>query len=1101
MKRGFDKIDVLELLKIKQHLTKKKYNNYKQRYKYALEKRKRNTNETSQNNENRVQKRISNTLTLRKDFQTAQSSSPTTPTTPISKIKSTTDGPDEINGILDTNIINAENISQPSQKIRKSPDNKSLSQNILTNTKEKKTTISPSAHSEVQVVIEPKPAMVIKKPGKIVEKPNLKSSTIANPPVVKQSQKTVVFDMEIDQPIDPPTATDNSVLVKKIIDSFTPKTQDRSRTDLTPLRAMEELSEKEPFNMSRFLDSIPLTGLSFLDLMQLSASARRKLSEVLKIVLKNEYHTLLAKCPSLQQLNLDEDKNYQILRNDNPSLEPAEVLNLYTTCNQVITNNEVNNWTNGIVPTHNIQLEVPSLSDAGNTAATSHILDQVVENNEESDEEENIDEEIMDNDIEENTNIFYNKLLQMYPDIKFISSKEMEKEIENKENKIAILTVNYSKNAQQSNPSMHHEYQTKADSVQDFFIKMQKMKNFSTNITDPIEKTVEINKIWKLKKIEVPYLEEINTENNSDVGVKNLNITSYNVNSIRNIMKKSPDELPKLFKGHNIVCLQEVRLLEDQINKLDLPFAQDFSSYWSTCEEKKGYSSVATFIHKSLKVKNIRHTLDGYTEESMEGRYLEIELENNIVIINVYFPNGRMPERAKYKEEFNNCFLQRYLTISKENKTIILSCDLNIAHAEEDINRIAKENILGNSGFEDNERKWVDKLIEAGLLDTWRSKHPKENDKFTTWLGWRNARPRNIGMRFDYIYVTNNSNVEVKKSNHLYDYNGSDHIPIETTITIWYETPLKVYSLYNNESVQDISEDDVPPPILEDDTSFQIDGICEDEFLKSLNIIHENGKYYKVVGNGDSEVKVYIRPRRDEKPTPTEDFIVGEFVFQIAKDVPQHAKDKMRKVLQNRECFVQKGIPGRTFTNVPEVVLEHNPPENYKFPYLGSKTWKPGLTLTLDKLEILLGKFDNIIKFDIDPTNNILPIYDTDLANTNNILIIPPITYIKDTIIFAMKNKDTLQTTVIIPDFVLINNDELLQEMLTKTNVTPILIIHEEDMFNKHLCPIWKETFAWTFNADGGISAQTVEQLTCTFDAPIINSDSSGSSNSLGKRM
>ena len=976
--------------------------------------------------------------------------------------------------------------TQPSRtSTRKIPEKKPY---VSPKKKDKKAIVD----QQPQAIVGPKVAMTTPKITTIEE--NSKNNKTHNKPgktksaeIIedKDKKKEVVKKVVFETETSPKDSTDNSALVKKIIESFTPKVADKSRTDLAPLRAMEELAGKEPFNMPRFLDSIPLTGLSFLDLMQLSASARRKLSEVLRIVPKSEYRTLLAKCPSLQQLELDSDEKYQTLSNENPTLEPDKVLNLYMAkfahtaggvntprssthllkcqlnniavnanvdsgccliavkddwvkrkqivktlehsryglraaqgdlaivsgeihnivcefgnirlifgavvvqgldCDVLLgrpfleltraitfwensiyhflhnatwsmvngiagvvlvarklTNAEINNWTNGIVPLHDMHFDIPTLSNVGNTKKLEKTSDMNIDVVDKTADIENNSEIEENSDTEESTSIFYNKMLQMYPDIEFISSEEMTKEIEDKENKISILTINYSDNVQQSDTYMQHEYQTKADSIQDFFIKIQEMKNSGcVDSTGSTIAAIDTNKMLKLKKIEVPCLEEINTKSNSDVGVKKLKIASYNVNSIRNIMKKKPDELPKLFEDHNIVCLQEVRLLSEQIDKLDLPFTKDFSSYWSTCEEKKGYSSVATFIHKSLKIKEngIRHVFDGYSEESMEGRYLEIELENNVVIINVYFPNGRMPERTEYKNKFNNSFLQRYMTLSKQEKIVILSCDLNIAHAESDISCTARQNIIGNSGFENYEREWVDKLIKLGLIDTWRHQHPEETEKYTTWLGWKNARIRNIGMRFDYIFVANNPGIEINKANHLYDYHGSDHVPIETFVTIWFDAPYKAYSLYSPQCVgSDITSDDAP---------FQIDGICEDEFLKSLNIVQENGRYYKVVGNGDSEARVYIRPRRDAKPTPTEDFVVGDCVFQIATDAPQHAKDKMREVLQNRECFVQKGVPGRTFTKVPEVTLEFTPPPDYKYPYIGSKTWKPHERAFLD---------------------------------------------------------------------------------------------------------------------------------------------------------
>ena len=882
----------------------------------------------------------------------------------------------------------------------------------------------------------------------------------------------------------------NSEMITKIVDAFSHK-PDKSRSDLTPLRAMEDLSEKQPFNMSRFLDSIPLNGLSFLDLMQLSASARRKLTECLKIVPKTEYRNLLANCPTIQQLKLDEDNNYQDIVENNPDQEPNRILNMYmakftggvttprssTHLLQCKLNNipisshvdsgccliaikdewiknkqihktlehsrfglraaqgepalvtgEVHNmvcefanirvvfgavvvrgldcdvllgrpfleltraitmwdssiyhyifdaswamiqgitgvaltsrkltpledagWTNGVVPKHNIRVDIPSKTIAGNSAAKTSALNHVVEIDEanepgsDEDSENNADDDLENEDLV----TMHAHFFQMYPNIEFVSQQDMELEMRKEGTKIHALSMNYAADLQQISHSMHHDYQRKADEVQEFFMDIQKLR-LETGTTSPLTKDELKTSMLKLKKIEIPYLEDVDsTSKKVDVNCLQIKIATYNVNSIRNTIKKRAEELPKLFKHNKVVCLQEARLIDEQIDKLDLTFGKDYCSYWSTCETIKGYSSVVTFIHRSLRVKkdSIFHIFPGYDESTMEGRYLDVEIENNIVIINCYFPNGRMPSRKKYKDDFSNAFLQRYNYLKEKNKIIIFACDLNVSHHENDIDFVARNNIESQSGFQQYERKWIDDLLETGLIDSWRFVNPTVINQYTTWLSWKNARLNNHGMRFDYLFISNDSSVEITYSRILYDYFGSDHVPVEASFNIWYveEDPKKIYSLYSPDSVGDPNTDD----------KFTIDGMCEDEFLKSLNIVQEDGKYYKKIGSGDNEVKIFIRPRRDAKPTPTEDFVVDGFTFQIAADAPEHGRNLMREALSNRKCFVNKGEPGRTLTNVPEVKLDFNPPEDYKFPYIGSKSWK------IDEREFFIPWTEKMVK-------------------------------------------------------------------------------------------------------------------------------------------
>jgi len=104
-----------------------------------------------------------------------------------------------------------------------------------------------------------------------------------------------------------------------------------------------------------------------------------------------------------------------------------------------------------------------------------------------------------------------------------------------------------------------------------------------------------------------------------------------------------------------------------------------------------------------------------------------------------------------------------------------------VAHQEIDLTN-PKQNIK-NAGFLPEERAWMDKLLEAGFIDTFRI-FTKEGGHYTWWSHFANARARNIGWRIDYFIVSNNLKSKIQSSMILPQVMGSDHCPIKLEIKL-----------------------------------------------------------------------------------------------------------------------------------------------------------------------------------------------------------------------------------------------------------------------------------------------------------------------------
>ncbi len=249
-----------------------------------------------------------------------------------------------------------------------------------------------------------------------------------------------------------------------------------------------------------------------------------------------------------------------------------------------------------------------------------------------------------------------------------------------------------------------------------------------------------------------------------------IKLVSWNVNGIRAVSKK--EEFWNWFENTeaDIINFQEVRADYKQIPK-KLFKVDGFSHHFNEAE-KKGYSGVGTF--SKIEACEIKNGL-GIEELDKEGRVLQLEYPD-FTLFNIYFPNSGMEaKRLDYKIEFCDALLDIVLDLKNNGKNVVITGDYNIAHHPIDVYNPA--NCEGKSGYLPEEREWLDRLEEAGFVDTFRLFDEGENN-FTWWSYRTRARERNAGWRLDYFYVNEEIKDKVKSATILDQVFGSDHCPV-----------------------------------------------------------------------------------------------------------------------------------------------------------------------------------------------------------------------------------------------------------------------------------------------------------------------------------
>lgn len=254
-----------------------------------------------------------------------------------------------------------------------------------------------------------------------------------------------------------------------------------------------------------------------------------------------------------------------------------------------------------------------------------------------------------------------------------------------------------------------------------------------------------------------------------------IEIISWNVNGIRAVANKEAlkwiDE-----REPDILCLQEIKALPEQIPQ-NL-FNKEYNELLVNSAQKKGYSGTLTW--STLQCDYHSNCLD--VDTLSEGRIVETHY-NDIVLFNVYFPNGQKnEERLALKMKFYDSFLEYCEKLKEDGKSIIICGDVNTAHAEIDLAN-PKANSK-TSGFLPSERAWIDKLLEHGYIDTFRYVHGDELNQYSWWSYRSAARERNIGWRIDYFFISDDLAESLEDAFILDNIMGSDHCPIGIRIAL-----------------------------------------------------------------------------------------------------------------------------------------------------------------------------------------------------------------------------------------------------------------------------------------------------------------------------
>lgn len=255
-----------------------------------------------------------------------------------------------------------------------------------------------------------------------------------------------------------------------------------------------------------------------------------------------------------------------------------------------------------------------------------------------------------------------------------------------------------------------------------------------------------------------------------------MKITTWNVAGLRALLKKGGWDW---IQDHdpNVIGLQEVKALPDQLDENEHQRFESYKTVWNPAE-RKGYSGTL------MLVKNPDATITtglGIERFDREGRTIRVDF-GDITLFSLYVPNGsRDLSRVPFKLDYYAALLKVCDQLHASGRKVIISGDINTAHQEIDVHNPQTKHKI--TGFLPEERAWISKFIQHGLVDAFRALYP-ETVQYTYWSYLQNQRQKNQGWRLDYFLVSEGLMPAVRDVVTHQEVTGSDHCPVTLVLDL-----------------------------------------------------------------------------------------------------------------------------------------------------------------------------------------------------------------------------------------------------------------------------------------------------------------------------
>ncbi len=222
-----------------------------------------------------------------------------------------------------------------------------------------------------------------------------------------------------------------------------------------------------------------------------------------------------------------------------------------------------------------------------------------------------------------------------------------------------------------------------------------------------------------------------------------MKIATYNINGIS-------ARLPVLLRWleeskPEVACLQELKAPQERF-PIELIEEAGYKAIW---HGQKSWNGVA-ILSREHEITEHTRALPG-DEEDVQSRFIEATI-NGIRIICIYLPNGNPQPGPKfdYKLAWMKRLYDHASALVAGEEPVIITGDFNVIPEEIDVYK--PERVLKDALFHPESRQAYRELLSQGWTDSIRHLFPEERI-YTYWDYFRNAYPRNAGMRIDHFLL------------------------------------------------------------------------------------------------------------------------------------------------------------------------------------------------------------------------------------------------------------------------------------------------------------------------------------------------------------
>ncbi|GAA0296386.1 exodeoxyribonuclease III [Sphingomonas oligophenolica] len=251
-----------------------------------------------------------------------------------------------------------------------------------------------------------------------------------------------------------------------------------------------------------------------------------------------------------------------------------------------------------------------------------------------------------------------------------------------------------------------------------------------------------------------------------------MKIATYNVNGING-------RLPVLLRwlaesAPDIACLQELKAPQEKF-----PIAAiEAAGYEAIWHGQKSWNGVAILSRVGTPVET-RRGLPGDPDD-LHSRYIEAAV-NGVLVAGLYLPNGnpRPGPKFDYKLAWFDRLIAHGAELMASGMPVVIAGDFNVMPTERDVYK--PERWLDDALFAPEVRAAFFRLLGQGWTDALRTRHPDETI-YTFWDYFRNAYPRNAGLRIDHLLLSPALTARLVDAQVDKDVRGweksSDHAPV-----------------------------------------------------------------------------------------------------------------------------------------------------------------------------------------------------------------------------------------------------------------------------------------------------------------------------------